>query len=126
MFTWVLTSRSITIRNHQPVQTDGLHATIWLPQNGFPAAACRSACRWILYRMDGNSRQPGQVAAECKDIGQIHRHGVICFFTDLEGRRRGGRPHDEIDFLERVLKISKDERSCFLRFQIVGIVVSGA
>ena len=73
----------------------------------------------------GHAGKSGQVDGDGINVGQIHRDRVCTFFAEAESDGGRGWPHDDIDFFKCALEIIADQPADFLRFQIIGILITG-
>ena len=57
--------------------------------------------------------QSGEIGADGVDVVQVHGDRIVGLGTELEGRRRRGRPDQQIHLLEGGAKIIGDQRRTF-------------
>ena len=84
----------------------------------------QSVCR--LSARDAHARNSCQIAGDCKDIGQVHRHRIVHLLAQLERRKRRDRRDHHVHFGERLREIARDQGPHLLRLDIIRVVVARA
>src|SRR6266446_5125676 len=72
------------------------------------------------------SRKTCEITRDRENVRQIHRERVGGLFTDLERDGRAGWGQNDIDALESLLEVLKNESPDFECLEIVRIVIAGA
>ena len=82
----------------------------------------------VLGRQPDGQRQAavaGQVDRDRGHVVEVHRERVVELVPELEGRRRAGRRHEDVDPVEGGGEVTRDEGADLLRLAVVGVVVAG-
>src|SRR5262249_59151100 len=74
---------------------------------------------------DAHTRNPSQIEGDRVNVREIHLKRIVRLLPEPERRGRRNRCRDDVAMRERIAKVLPDQRSHFLSFAVVCIIVAG-
>ena len=83
----------------------------------------------FVFRLPAGHRDAGdagQAGGDGVDVREVHLEGIVQALAEFESGDGRGRGNNHVNLVERFDEVTGDERSDFLRLEVIGVVVARA